>query len=165
MAATHSEKTLIWLLLKQHLPKLYLANINPIEFLIWTQVKNVGWIEENISSDSLKIKKNTNPFITKINVDCRKRIKSCAINSVSWFIFAAQGQETCGGEVSYADDRKESGDGRDLAARGWTGSCMTDVYWWILKIKIISLWLAFICQIDPPIGLCNLSVSFLRMAV
>ena len=43
MAPTHSEKTLIWLLLKQHLPKLYLANINPIEFLIWTQVKNVGW--------------------------------------------------------------------------------------------------------------------------
>ena len=57
MAATHSEKTLIWLLLKQHLPKLYLANINPIEFLIWTQVKNVGWLEENISSDSLKMKK------------------------------------------------------------------------------------------------------------
>ena len=85
-------------------------------------------MEENISSDSLKIKKNTNPFITKINVDCRKRIKSCAINSVSWFIFAAQGQETCGGEVSDADDRKESGDGRDLAARGWTGSYMTDVY-------------------------------------
>lgn len=34
----YSEKTLIWLLIKQGLSQLNQAGINPIEFLIWTQV-------------------------------------------------------------------------------------------------------------------------------
>ena len=44
----HSEKTRIWLLIKQSLPQLNKAEINPIEFLIWTQGKNIREVRNRI---------------------------------------------------------------------------------------------------------------------
>ena len=44
----HSEKTRIWLLLKKSLPQLNKAGINPIEFLVWTQEKNISEVKNRI---------------------------------------------------------------------------------------------------------------------
>ena len=44
----YSEKTRIWLLIKKSLPQLNKANINPIEFLIWTQGKNIREVRNRI---------------------------------------------------------------------------------------------------------------------
>ena len=44
----HSEKTRIWLLIKKSLPQLNKAEINPIEFLIWTQGKNIREVRNRI---------------------------------------------------------------------------------------------------------------------
>ena len=44
----YSEKTRIWLLIKNSLPQLNKAGINPIEFLIWTQGKNIREVRNRI---------------------------------------------------------------------------------------------------------------------
>ena len=44
----YSEKTRIWLLIKNSLPQLNKAGINPIEFLIWTQEKNFREVRNRI---------------------------------------------------------------------------------------------------------------------
>ena len=44
----HSEKTRIWLLIKKSLPQLNKAEINPIEFLIWTQGKSIREVRNRI---------------------------------------------------------------------------------------------------------------------
>ena len=44
----YSEKTRIWLLIKNSLPQLNKAGINPIEFLIWTQGKSIREVRNRI---------------------------------------------------------------------------------------------------------------------
>ena len=44
----HSEKTRIWLLIKNSLHHLNKAGINPIEFLIWTQGKSIREVRNRI---------------------------------------------------------------------------------------------------------------------
>ena len=46
----YSEKTRIWLLIKKSLPELKRAGINPIEFLVWTQRKNIREVSNRIQS-------------------------------------------------------------------------------------------------------------------
>ena len=44
----YSEKTRIWLIIKNSLPQLNKAGINPIEFLIWTQGKSIREVRNRI---------------------------------------------------------------------------------------------------------------------
>ena len=44
----YSEKTRIWLLIKKSLPHLNIAGVNPIEFLIWTQGKDIREVRNRI---------------------------------------------------------------------------------------------------------------------
>ena len=44
----YSEKTRIWLLVKKSLPQLNRAGVNPIEFLIWTQGRNIREVRNKI---------------------------------------------------------------------------------------------------------------------
>ena len=62
----HSEKTRIWLLLKKSLPQLNKAGINPIEFLVWTQGKNIREVENRVLIIQSTIKKDDSENNTKL---------------------------------------------------------------------------------------------------
>ena len=48
-AMAYSEKTLTWVLIRKSLSFIKKAGINPIEFLIWSQVREL-WVYSYISS-------------------------------------------------------------------------------------------------------------------